>query len=95
MSVEDAAMNPPMGAQPLMACLKKREDLGYRKTVKIRPHKELPLSPVTSAVVDAVREKAPFMAEDHYISPDMEWSRELVHSGRVREIAESAIGRMY
>lgn len=65
------------------------------QAAEIRPHKELPLSPVTSAVVDAVREKAPFMAEDHYISPDMEWSRELVHSGRVREIAERAIGRMY
>jgi histidine ammonia-lyase len=42
----------------------------------------------------AVRERAPFMEADHYISADMEWSRELVHSGRVRQLAEACIGPM-
>ncbi|WP_010258578.1 HAL/PAL/TAL family ammonia-lyase [Treponema primitia] len=45
-------------------------------------------------ILKAVREKAPFMTEDHYISPDMEWCRDLVSSGRVREIAEDLIGTM-
>ncbi len=35
------------------------------------------------------------MENDHYISPDMEWARELVHSGRVREITERRIDGMY
>ena len=61
----------------------------------LRAQKELPLSPVTAAVGAAVREKAPFMENDHYISPDMEWARELVHSGRVRETAERYIGGLY
>jgi histidine ammonia-lyase len=56
--------------------------------------RELAPSSVGSALLAAVRERAPFMAEDHYISPDMEWSRDLVHSGRVRAIAEAKIGPM-
>jgi histidine ammonia-lyase len=52
------------------------------------------MSSVTAAVARAVRERAPFMDVDHYISPDMEWARELVHSGRVRAIAENLIGIM-
>ena len=51
-------------------------------------------SSVSSALLAAVRERAPFMTEDHYISPDMEWARDLVHSGRVRAIAEAKIGPM-
>ncbi|MDR1874314.1 MAG: histidine ammonia-lyase, partial [Synergistaceae bacterium] len=47
-----------------------------------------------SALLAAVRERAPFMEEDHYISPDMEWARDLVHSGRVRAVAEAKIGPM-
>ncbi len=62
---------------------------------ELRGDKTLPLSPVTTAVADAVRERAPFMENDHYISPDMEWARELVHTGRIRMIAEKAIGAMY
>jgi len=60
-----------------------------------RKHQELPLSTVTTNVIAAVREKAPFMENDHYINPDMEWAHDLVHSGRIREIAESKIGKMY
>lgn len=60
----------------------------------LRKHKDCALSTVTMEVNKAVREKAPFMENDHYISPDMEWTKELVHSGRVREIAEMIIGEM-
>lgn len=60
----------------------------------LRPHQELGSAEVTAKVVAAVREKAPFMEHDHYIYPDMEWARELVHSGRVRELAEDKIGKM-
>lgn len=60
----------------------------------LRLHKEKLLSPVTSKIGMAVREKAPFMESDHYIAPDMEWAHELVHSGRVRAIAEAQIGIM-
>ncbi len=61
----------------------------------LRAQKGLPLSEATAAVGAAVRERAPFMENDHYISPDMEWARELVHSGRIREMAEQRIGKMY
>ena len=69
--------------------------LTAHQAADLRAQKELPLSEATAAVGAAVRERAPFMENDHYISPDMEWARELVHSGRVREIAESRIGKMY
>ncbi|GHT00827.1 histidine ammonia-lyase [Synergistales bacterium] len=52
------------------------------------------MSTVTSEVASAVRERAPFMKDDHYISPDLEWAREIVHSGRARGIAEKSIGSM-
>ncbi|MDR1732915.1 MAG: aromatic amino acid ammonia-lyase [Synergistaceae bacterium] len=52
-------------------------------------------SPVTAAIAAAVREKAPFMKNDHYIAPDMEWAHTLVHSGRIRAIAEKIIGPMF
>jgi len=71
------------------------ELLTAAQAADLRVRRELPLSSVTAAVGAAVREKAPFMEKDHYISPDMEWARELVHSGRIREIAESRIGEMY
>lgn len=61
----------------------------------LRVDKSVPLSDVTTAVGAAVRERAPFMDSDHYISPDMEWAHELVHSGRVRVLAEKIIGKMY
>ena len=61
----------------------------------LRAQKGLPLSEATAAVGAAVRERAPFMENDHYISPDMEWARGLVHSGRIRETAEQRIGKMY
>jgi len=61
----------------------------------LRQHQELKSSEVTTKVVAAVREKAPFMENDHYIHPDMEWARQLVHDGRVREIAEQKIGKMF
>jgi histidine ammonia-lyase len=52
------------------------------------------LSSVTGEVVAAVREHAPFTDDDHYISPDLEWAYEIVHSGRARSIAEKTIGPM-
>jgi histidine ammonia-lyase len=52
-------------------------------------------SAVTEAVASAVRERAAFMENDHYISPDMEWAFELVHSGRVRAIAEELAGALF
>jgi histidine ammonia-lyase len=52
------------------------------------------LSSVTGEVVTAVRERAPFTDDDHYISPDLEWAYEIVHSGRARSIAEKTIGPM-
>lgn len=70
------------------------ELLTVTQAADLRRDKKLPLSSVTSAVRDAVREKAPFMENDHYISPDMEWAHDLVHSGRIREIAEEKIGGM-
>lgn len=71
------------------------ELLTATQAADLRKDKNMPLSCVTQKVLDAVREKAPFMENDHYISPDMEWTRDLVHSGRVREIAEEQIGKMY
>ncbi|MEG1602416.1 MAG: aromatic amino acid ammonia-lyase [Cloacibacillus sp.] len=71
------------------------ELLTAAQAADLRGAKELSLASATTAVAAAVREKAPFMEDDHYISPDMEWARELVHSGRVREIAEKFIGKMY
>ena len=65
------------------------------RAADLRSRKDLPLSKVTASIGEAVREKAPFMENDHYISPDMEWAHELVHSGRVRQIAEDCIGKMY
>ncbi|MCE5202437.1 MAG: aromatic amino acid ammonia-lyase [Synergistaceae bacterium] len=70
------------------------ELLTAAQAAELRIHKECLLSSVTAAVNKAVREKAPFMENDHYISPDMEWAMELVHSGRVRAIAEEQIGLM-
>ena len=65
------------------------------QAAELRSDKEAALSSVTSAVGAAIREKAPFMDKDHYISPDMEWAHELVHSGRIRDTAEHYIGDMY
>ncbi|MDR2523769.1 MAG: aromatic amino acid ammonia-lyase [Synergistaceae bacterium] len=64
------------------------------QALELRERKDLTPSAAGSALCGAVRERAPFMAEDHYVSPDMEWSRELIHSGRVRAIAEEAAGPM-
>jgi histidine ammonia-lyase len=52
------------------------------------------LSSVTREVAAAVRERAAFTDDDHYISPELEWAYELVHSGRARSIAEKTIGSM-
>ena len=60
----------------------------------LRRDKSCRQSQVTSEIAGAVREKAPFMENDHYLSPDMEWAYELVHSGRIRRIAEKHIGSM-
>lgn len=64
------------------------------QALDLREARELRPSSVASALREAVRERAPFMSEDHYISPDMEWTRELVHSGRIRALAEALIGPM-
>lgn len=64
------------------------------QAVELRSDKNCAQSPVTEEIAKAVREKAPFMENDHCISPDMEWTRELVHSGRIRKIVEQHIGPM-
>lgn len=63
------------------------ELLTAAQALDLRAHKELSPSSVGQALVQAVRERAPFMAEDHYISPDMEWARTLIHNGRIRTAA--------
>lgn len=70
------------------------ELLTAAQAAELRKHRECPLSSVTNAVYEAVREKAPFMESDHYIYPDMEWAAELVRSGRIKAIAEKYIGHM-
>lgn len=70
------------------------ELLSAAQASDLRVHQDTSLSDVTGKVMLAVREGAGFMEDDHYISPDMEWAYELVHCGRVREIAEVKIGAM-
>ncbi len=64
------------------------------QALELRKNKELPLSKNSGEIIAAVREKVIFMEKDHYISPEMEWTKELVHSGRVRAISEKNIGEM-
>lgn len=70
------------------------ELLTAAQAADLRVHQDTSLSDVTGKVKLAVREGARFMEDDHYISPDMEWSYQIVHSGRIREIAEAKIGAM-
>ncbi|GHV74095.1 histidine ammonia-lyase [Spirochaetia bacterium] len=70
------------------------ELLAAVQALELKAGGKLSPSRFAEQMVKAVREKAPFMAEDHYISADMEWTRELVYSGRVRRIAEELIGTM-
>lgn len=70
------------------------ELLTAAQAVDLRACGETPLSQVTGKVREAIREKASFMDKDHYVSPDMEWAYELVHSGRVRDIAEANAGKL-
>jgi histidine ammonia-lyase len=70
------------------------ELLTAAQALELRKRKDLAPSATGQALFEAVRERAPFMAEDHYVSPDMEWGRELVHSGRVRALTEKEIGSM-
>jgi histidine ammonia-lyase len=64
------------------------------QALDLRERKDLPPSKTSAALAAAVRERAPFMAEDHYVSPDLEWGRDLIHSGRVRSLTEKIIGPM-
>jgi histidine ammonia-lyase len=70
------------------------ELLTAAQALELRKRKDLAPSATGQALFEAVRERAPFMAEDHYVSPDMEWGRELIHSGRVRALTEKEIGSM-
>jgi histidine ammonia-lyase len=70
------------------------ELLAAVQALELKAGGKLSPSRFAQQMIQAVREKAPFMAEDHYISADMEWARDLVYSGRVRQIAEELIGTM-
>ncbi|MDR1378825.1 MAG: aromatic amino acid ammonia-lyase [Synergistaceae bacterium] len=70
------------------------ELLTAAQALELRERKDLAPSATGRALCEAVRKRAPFMTEDHYVSPDMEWGRELIHSGRVRALAEEMIGLM-
>ena len=70
------------------------ELLAAAQASDIGKHRDCRMSSVTAEVKKAVRERAPFMENDHYISPDIEWAKELVHSGRIRAIAEESIKEM-
>ena len=64
------------------------------QALELRKNKDLPLSENSNEIIAAVREKVVFMEKDHYIYPEMEWTKELVHSGRIRAISEKNIGDM-
>ena len=64
------------------------------QALALRKNHDLALSKNSDGIIAAVREKVVFMEKDHYIHPEMEWTRELVHSGRVRAISEKHIGEM-
>lgn len=64
------------------------------QALELRKNKNLPLSENSDKIIAAVREKVVFMEKDHYIYPEMEWTKELVHSGRIRAISEKNIGNM-
>jgi len=68
------------------------ELLTAAQAADLRVRKDTDISSVTAEIIGAVREKAPFMEGDHYVSPDMEWAGELVRSGRIRAVAERKIG---
>lgn len=70
------------------------ELLTAAQAADLRTHKDKPLADITVQIGRTVREKAPLMESDHYVSSDMEWAYELVHSGRVRAVAEEKIGAM-
>jgi histidine ammonia-lyase len=70
------------------------ELLAAVQAVELRIRAAAEPSALGRRLLEAVREAAPFMTVDHYISPDMEWARRLVHEGRVRNIAETLIGPM-
>lgn len=70
------------------------ELLAAAQALQLRAQTKTEPSALGQRLLEAVRESAPFMEEDHYLAPDMEWSRQLVHVGRVRNIAESLIGPM-
>jgi histidine ammonia-lyase len=67
------------------------ELLTAAQALELREHKQHAPSSAGRALCAAVRERAPFMTEDHYVSPDMEWCRELIHSGRIRAAGPQAL----
>ena len=53
------------------------------QALDIRIREGLQPSSGTSAVSEAVREGSSFMELDHYIHPEQEWAKTLIHSGRL------------
>lgn len=48
--------------------------------------------PVLKAVYDRVRERVPFLDEDRFIYPDLEYIYDLLHSGELVEMVEAMVG---
>lgn len=48
----------------------------------------------TGAVLDALKEKIPFMEQDMYLYPYIEVLREMIHSGELVRLAEAAAGEL-
>ena len=105
-AVPTCAMQEDYTSMGYNAALKARKVIGLLEYVlgnelltavqalELRKNKELPLSKNSDEIIAAVREKVTFMEKDHYIYPEMEWTKGLVHSGRVRAISEKNIGEM-
>lgn len=51
-------------------------------------------SSVTAGVLDEIGKKVPVMEQDMYLHPHIEYIRELIHSGRLIEIAEEIVGEL-
>lgn len=51
-------------------------------------------SPVLAAVHDFIREKVPFVDNDRFIAPDIEYLRELIREGTLVELVEARAGKL-
>ena len=56
--------------------------------------KKLNRSTVTDAVYNEITKTVPVMADDIYLYPHIEKIRELIHNGKILEIAEDIIGEL-